>query len=711
MIGRRIGLFLTMLLALAAVSAQSVEAPAYRSALAKRPSDLRPFLTLHNQSYANVSEWLLKDLKLNLQVDFDHQRLKASGEYRFQNVSSSPWLVLDVQDMQVLRAIDMETQRPLAFAIIENPYGSRGLPSGVHSHALVVETQGITGDLHLRLEWMTEPQSAALQWLEPSQTHDKQSPFLFSQSQAILARSWVPLQDCPSVRFAYQAEVTIPSSMEVVMSAVPVGQSQADSLHRRVLFEQKRPIPSYLLALAVGEFEYQALNDKCGVYAEPGLIKKAVWEFADLPAMIDSAEALYGPYAWGRYDVLVLPPSFPFGGMENPCVTFATPTIIAGDRSLTSLLAHELAHSWSGNLVTNHTWDDFWLNEGFTVYFEGRIIEKVYGKGYADMLTVLGWSDLQSTLNEMRDAPDDTHLHLDLGTRDPDDGLTDIAYEKGRFFLMLVEQRVGRVPFDAFLKRYFESHAFGTMSSEKFIEVLNRDLLDQNPEWDMDLEIEAWIYGEGVPQPWPLFSSQELSRVALMAQTFNRTLRVEDIQTEGFTTHHWLCLLRNLELKDSAQMAKLDKAFAITQKENAEIACLWFVHAVHCQYRLAYAAMESFLGQVGRRKFLMPIYEALAAQSPESREEGLAMYVRVRPGYHSVSRQSLDELFELEHVDEHSMMLHMPSSGAVPALIEAPRETRSPEGSKSDGSGNGTTRDGGTLRDVPPAGDDDDKKN
>jgi len=689
--------------------AQSSQAPAYADVLAKRPSDLRPFLSLHNQSYSNGSEWLLKDLKLNIEVQFAQQRLRASGEYSFQQLAPSNWLVLDVQDMQVLRAIDMETQRPLAFAIIENPYGSRGLKSGVHSHALVIQTEGIQDHLQLRLEWMTEPQSAALQWLEPSQTHDKQSPFLFSQSQAILARSWVPLQDCPSVRFTYQAEVTVPSNMEVVMSAVPVHKSMADSSHVRVLFEQKRPVPSYLLALSVGEFEYRALSEKCGIYAEPGLIKKAAWEFADLPAMIDSAEALYGPYAWGRYDVLVLPPSFPFGGMENPCVTFATPTIIAGDRSLTSLLAHELAHSWSGNLVTNHTWDDFWLNEGFTVYFESRIMEKVYGKQYADMLTVLGWSDLQGTLNEMQDVPEDTHLHLELGTRDPDDGLTDIAYEKGRFFLMLVEQRVGREAFDRFLKQYFETNAFGTMSSERFIQLLNRDLLSQNPDWDMDQEIESWIYGEGVPQPWPLFSSTELSRVALMAQSYNRTRSLSEINTEGFTTHHWLCLLRNLELQDSAEMAALDRAYGFTQKENAEIACLWFVHAAHCHYRVAYPAMESFLLQVGRRKFLMPVYEAMVAAGIESKEEGFAMYLRARPGYHSVSRQSLDELFALETVEEDPLPLNMPNPQSAP-VIEPPRESRLPDSQGGDGSGNGTTRDGGTLREVPvsPSGQDPD---
>ena len=249
---------------------------------------------------------------------------------------------------------------------------------------------------------------SAIQWLNPSQTHDKKHPFMFSQSQAILARTWLPCMDVPAVKFTYNAIVNYPSELNVVMSAQKFNDIGSflkaypkktgefrhlinpSNLNRRIYFHQSLPITSYLMAIAVGDFQSKKLGENCLVYAESGLLEKAAYEFADLPKMIDSASALYGKYAWKEYNVLVLPPSFPFGGMENPVVTFATPTIITGDRSLVSLLAHELAHSWSGNLVTNETWNDFWLNEGFTVYFESRIMEKIYGKDYADMLTVLG---------------------------------------------------------------------------------------------------------------------------------------------------------------------------------------------------------------------------------------------------------------------------------------------------------------------------------
>ena len=235
-------------------------------------------------------------------------------------------------------------------------------------------------------------------------------------------------------------------------------------------FEMKQPIPSYLLALAVGDVEFKRVSNRAGIYAERTVLDSAVWEFADLEKMIHGAEELYGAYLWERYDVLVLPPSFPFGGMENPRLTFATPSILAGDRSLTSLIAHELAHSWSGNLVTNRTWNDFWLNEGFTVYFEHRIMEKLYGRDYAEMLALLSLQDLRETIQSLKDENlyADTKLKLDLAGRNPDDGVTDIAYNKGYFFLRLFEERYGRERFDSFLKHYFSSNAFKSSGHPKF---------------------------------------------------------------------------------------------------------------------------------------------------------------------------------------------------------------------------------------------------
>src|SRR6185437_10119480 len=295
--------------------------------------------------------------------------------------------------------------------------------------------------LNVTVFYKTGKNATALQWLNPQQTHDKTHPFLYTQSESIFARTWVPCPDGPGIRFTYTARVTVPKGLMALMSAENTQQVSDSGIYH---FKMDNPIPAYLMALAVGDVAFRSIDNRTGVYAEPGMVDKVRWEFEDVGKMVSTAEKLYGPYRWGRYDVLVLPPGFPIGGMENPRLTFATPTVIAGDRSLVSLVAHELAHSWSGNLVTNATWDDFWLNEGFTDYFERRIMEALKGNDYSDMLWDLGYQDLVDNVNELGPTSKDTWLKLDLKGRDPDDGLTDIPYEKGSHFLKLIENSVGR---------------------------------------------------------------------------------------------------------------------------------------------------------------------------------------------------------------------------------------------------------------------------
>ncbi|MEY2708248.1 MAG: hypothetical protein RIQ91_878, partial [Bacteroidota bacterium] len=395
---------------------------------------------LQGHSYANDREFVIKHIDMHLKVNFtdktiegwveydlvhayllDNRKPGSVPPYHFNPITGNHILLLDHRDMDVLGvygggAYDKKTgslkskAKKLTYSV-----GVGTADSLLFGKPLEIEVP--RSQSKIVIHYKTRPSAGALQWLSPAQTYDQTHPFLFSQSQAILARTWIPLQDKPSVRFTYSAEVKVvcaaaggatvdangqptgredcigvedpdinPTDFNVVMSAVKLGNPEGDLLlnnkvHR---FEQKKPIPSYLMAIAVGSFGYKSLGKNTGVYAEHKLLDKAVWEFADLQKMVDAASDMFGEYAWGDYNVLVLPPSFPFGGMENPVVTFATPTIIAGDRSLVSLLAHELAHSWSGNLVTNRTWDDFWLNEGFTVYVESRIMERLYGADYAD---------------------------------------------------------------------------------------------------------------------------------------------------------------------------------------------------------------------------------------------------------------------------------------------------------------------------------------
>jgi leukotriene-A4 hydrolase len=409
-------------------------------------------------------------------------------------------------------------------------------------------------------------------------------------------------------------------------------------------FRMAQPIPAYLMALAVGNVEFTPLSTRTGIYAEPVTLPTATQEFVDLEKMVGAAEQLYGPYRWDRYDLLVLPPSFPFGGMENPRLTFVTPTILAGDRSLTSLVAHELAHSWSGNLVTNATWNDFWLNEGFTVYFERRIMEKLYGRSYADMLQVLGHTGLLHTIEELGPESQDTHLHLDLAGRDPDEGLNEIAYEKGDYLLLTLEHLVGREKLDSFIKDYFARHSFQSMDTASFVAYLRRELLDQEPGLEQKLQLDAWINGPGIPAVAPPVSSARFAAVEAALREWQQATPASALAVADWSSHEWVHFLHGLPRPLSTeQVQELDSTFTFTQSGNAEILAAWFPLTIAADYKPAEAALHQFLTHVGRRKFLVPLYKALL-NSPEGREKARDIYAEARPNYHSVATSTFDAL-------------------------------------------------------------------
>ncbi len=583
-------------------------------------------------SFARPEEAVVTHLALDLAVSFEKKILSGKAVLSITNKKNVSELHLDARDL-VIEKVTLGTNEEATTFDLTKPVEHLGSDLKI----------GIRPDTRLvTVYYSTLPQAAALQWLEPEQTAGGSHPFLFTQSQAILARTWIPLQDSPNIRFTYDAVIRCRPELMALMSAENDTKKNPKGVYH---FKMPQAIPSYLMALSVGDLVFHQYTPTCGVFAEPVLLEKCAYEFADMPHMIEAAESLYGKYRWGRYDLLVLPPSFPFGGMENPRITFATPTIIAGDRSLVSLVAHELAHSWSGNLVTNATWNDFWLNEGFTVYFESRIMEKLYGKAYADMLTVLSYEELVNTVKEMGDSPD-TKLYLDLKGRDPDDGVTDIAYQKGRFFLTAIERAAGIEKWDQFVNMYFNTFAFQSMDTRHFLEYLNRELIKGDAELEKKIRINDWVYGTGLPSNCPVIQSDELKKAEQMARDFKAGKAAKEISTAGWTTHHWLYFLRMInDTLNLKQIADLDKTFGFTQSGNSEILCDWFQVCIKNNYTDAYVALDRFLLHVGRRKFLKPLYIALS-KTPEGKKLALDIYKKARPGYHAVAVQTIDDILE-----------------------------------------------------------------
>jgi len=604
------------------------------AAPAAAPQAMKPLVEdIH--SYARPNEARVTHVALDLEADFAGKVLAGTATLDIQTAPGARELVLDA------KGLDIRTVRiggkPARFTL--------GASDEIKGQPLVIDLP--PGARQVTIGYSSKPDAAALQWLSPSQTAGKQHPYLFSQGQSILTRTWLPTQDSPGIRQTWEARITAPQALRAVMSAemlTPDGEAAGPG-KKAWRFRMDKPVPPYLIAIAIGDIAFRPLGPRTGVYTEPSMLDAAANELVDLEKMVEAAETLYGPYRWGRYDLLVLPPSFPFGGMENPRLTFATPTIIAGDRSLVSLVAHELAHSWSGNLVTNATWADFWINEGFTTYFENRIMEALYGRMRADELQTLGWADWMSDMAELGGptAPD-TRLVVDLSGRDPDDGSTDIPYEKGAAFLRMVEQQVGRAQLDAWLRSYFDRHAFQPMTTEGLVADMREHLIKGDAALEQRLMLDAWLYQPGVPSNAVEPHSTIFPTMDNMADKYGRNLvTASGIYTEGWNTQEWQRFLAALPRKmDRERLDELERQFHLNEAGNAEIKFLWLRLAIANRYDPAVPALEQFLVSQGRRKFVLPLFQDLWAQGDWGRPIARRIYERARPGYHSVTVNSVD---------------------------------------------------------------------
>lgn len=566
-------------------------------------------------SVTDDSQPKTRHLEWQARVDFGSRTLTATATLHFHAPAPGGPLDLDsrgleIQSVRSLEGADLAWAALPVDAILGTPLRIT-LPAGA------------TG---VRIAYRTSPDASALQWLEPAQTQGGTHPFLFSQCQAIHARSLVPCQDTPARRISYSATLEVPEGLVAVMAAAPGAKSSAGAFH----FEMPQVIPPYLLAFAVGDLVSKDLSPRSRVWAEPGQVEAAAWEFADVERHLDAAESLFGAYDWERFDLLVMPPSFPYGGMENPRLTFLTPTLLAGDKSLVNVVAHELAHSWTGNLVTNVNAEHFWLNEGFTVFAERRILEALEGRDVAELNAALGRNDLEAAVKrfEAGGTPELTQLRTKLEGIDPDEAFSVVPYEKGYLFLRTLEDVIGRVRFDVLLKSWLQAHRFGSASTDDFLAHVEKT----EPGLLAKVDAPAWIDQPGIPADAPRAKSLLLEQVRAELGHVP-----EHGVTRGWSSTQW-----QLFLEDSPrtftreQLKELDARFGFSKSKNSEVLVGWLLLALQSGSLEVVPEVEAFLSRVGRMKYLKPLFAALLKQAPE---RARATFEAIKPRLHPIAKQ------------------------------------------------------------------------
>jgi len=589
-------------------------------------------------SYAKPLEARVTHVALDLGIDFAAKRIGGTATLDIQAKPGAKEIILDDKGLEI-DAVTDEDGLPLPYKV--------GASDEHLGSPLAIQM----GDKRkIVITYKSAPNAGALQWLTPEQTAGRKHPFVLSQGESIENRTWIPTQDSPGIRQSWDAKISVDKPLTVVMSA-PRSAEPADAGDERTFsFRMEHPVAPYLIAIAAGDLAFRKLGPRTGVWAEPVTLGKAAAELSDTEKMVDAAETLYGPYQWGRYDMLILPPSFPFGGMENPTLTFLTPTFIAGDKSLVSLIAHELAHSWSGNLATNATWADFWLNEGMTTYAERRIIEQVYGPKVAEQQVALGLDAMNKAIEE-KGGPTgaDTRLHLDLKGRNPDEGVSDVAYEKGAAFLRTIEKAVGRERFDEWLKGWFSRHQFQPVTTSIFLADIREHLIKGDKALADKLQLDRWIFEPGIPSNIASADPNAFATADAAVTAFKIGKLPDSGTWNDWTTDERLRFLTRIDQKQPAdRLASLDRAFSLSRSGNNELRFAFLALAVKNRFDPAVPALEEFLTIQGRRKFVRPLITALAEDKQWGRPIAARIYRNTRASYHPITTRDLDKLALLQ---------------------------------------------------------------
>ncbi|KAL6076840.1 Leucyl aminopeptidase yscIV [Balamuthia mandrillaris] len=602
-------------------------------------------------SQANIDQVKVLHLDLTLHVDFEKKVMAGSALYRFLVVAEQPveHVTLDTRDLTIHRAVEEGSGKELTFEL-----GEVHPAFGAALRIQLAEPKNKGTEFQLRVYYETTPQSSGLQWLPPSQTEGKKHPYLFTQFQAIHARSGVPCQDTPAIKMTYSGHLTVPQPLVALMSAISQGSDELpDSKSTTYHFEQPVAIPSYLLAWVVGDLVSREIGPRSKVWSEREKVDAGAYEFAETEDYLKTAEELLTPYEWGRYDILLLPGSFPYGGMENPCLTFVTPTLLAGDRSLSSVVAHEISHSWMGNLVGCHSWEHFWLNEGFTVFVERKIIGRMFGEKQRHFSAIIGWKSLKDSVDHYgTEHQQFTTLIQDLKDIDPDDAFSSVPYERGFQFLFFLEQTVGGAEvFEPFFRAYVKEFSGKTVVSEEFkLFFLNyfQNLKDFDQDKLKQIDWDAWFCQPGMPPVdlLPMFdatladASNALAKKWASATTAEEAKDVSSDDMKGWSSNQIVMFLEKLQLGGKPLphdvLNRMDELYNLTPSTNSEIRFNWYQLCLSAGLDRIYPLVVSFVTEQGRMKFVRPLYRSLA-KAPGGEELAHSTFLKHRSFYHNIA--------------------------------------------------------------------------
>ncbi|NIM96389.1 MAG: M1 family peptidase [Anaerolineales bacterium] len=577
-------------------------------------------------SYSDPSQGMIQHIEFDLTFDFHSHRIDSIATYTLDKPVTGSFF-LDTREIEVDQI--RSNGRPLAwtFDASHDLLGDR-----LHLTDLQ-DTQRFT------IHYTPAQNARALQWLTPEQTAGGKHPYLYSQCYALNARSIFPCQDSPSVRFTYSAELHVPHPLSIVMAAAPSASEESRAM-RHYRFEMPQPIPSYLLAFAVGRIVSKDLGPRCCVYAEPEMVDDAAWEFAKVESYLDAAEGLFGPYLWDRYDILIMPPSFPYGGMENPRLTFISPRFIVGDRSLTGVIAHELAHAWTGNLVTNATWEDFWLNEGWTTYADYRIKEIINGRDFVDLTKAMDYNEVMMDIERFGIDSDPTRLKFSQEGVDPEAVFSSIPYIKGSFFIQCLEEAVGRKAFDAFIRKYISRYRFKSLTTEAFVDLLRHEL----PESTSKVPIQDWIYEPGYPSESPEFRSDLYDDVSAIHSAYREGTLPKKSDISNWITQQRMLFFQMLQddvpIKDCRYF---DDLFELGVCRIQVILMQYYSNAIRAGYKELLPRIEDFMEMTGGQYPLRRVMQSLV-ETDWSKDLARPLYERNRHRYHAITRSTLERI-------------------------------------------------------------------